>query len=193
MSLLLILLAQIVPYEYPYHQVVRREVWFVPMPNGIDRTTYERRFHLEFEEESLYVIVKGTIEERWLGEENPATLQEALNCDSVERRRDTLIAYSSLRFVLTKLDAEVRSIDLMTAMRYAEDEEVRYKPDEILERLGFGSKPYRLLLDSGSLVSLELRPRGGVILVNLSTGAVVSVDIMKPQVQPKRSSCLFRR
>ena len=193
MPLLLILLAQTVPYEYPYYEVVRREVWFVPVPNGIDRTTYERRLHLECEEESLYVIVKGTIEERWLGEENPDTLKEVLNCDSVARRRDTLIAYSSLRFVLTKLDAEVRSIDLMTALRYAEDEEVRYKLDEVLERLGFGSKPYRLLVDAGSLVSLELRPRGGVILVNLSTGAVVSVDILEPQVLPKRSSCLFRR
>jgi hypothetical protein len=191
-SLFLILLAQTVPYEYPYYQAVREEVWFVPVPNGIDRTTYERRLHLGCEEKGLYVIVEGTIEERWLGEQNPAALQEVLNCDSVLRRRDTLIAYSSLRFVFTKLDAGIRSIDLMASLRYADDDNVRYRPDEVLERLGFGSRPYRLLADAGSLVSLELRPREGIILMNLSTGAVASVDILKPQAKPRRS-CIFRR
>jgi hypothetical protein len=191
MQLLLILFAQTVPYEYPYYQAVRREVWFVPVPDGVDRTTYERRLHLEWEDSSSYVIVKGTIEERWLGEGDPLALKEVLNCDSVATRRDTLVAYSSLRFVFTKLDAEIHSIDLMTAMRYADDDNVRYKVDEVLDRLGLGSKSYKLLVDGGSLISLELRQGGGVILVNLSTGAVVSVDILEPQVLPKRS-CLFR-
>ena len=40
MELLLLLIAQTVPYEYPYLEVVRREVWFIPMPKGADSTTY---------------------------------------------------------------------------------------------------------------------------------------------------------
>jgi len=192
-ELLLLLIAQTVPYEYPYLEVVRREVWFIPIPKGADSTTYERELHLEFEEEGLLALVKGVIQERWLDRGNPAALQEVLHCDSIARKGDTLVAYSSLRFVFTKLDAEIRSIDLIAALRYADKDQISYSVDEILARLGFGGKPYRLLADAGSLVSLELRPRGGVILVNLSTGAVVSADIVQPQAQKPKRSCLFRR
>lgn len=193
MELLLLLIAQTVPYEYPYLEVVRREVWFIPMPKGADSTTYERRLRLECEEDSLTSTVTGFIQERWLDRGNPAALQEVLHCDSIVRRADTLIAYSSLRFVFTRLDAGIRSIDLITALRYADKDRINYSVDEILARLGFGGKPYRRLADAGSLVSLELRPRGGVILVNLSTGAVVSADIVQPQAQKHKRSCLFRR
>ena len=193
MELLLLLIAQTVPYEYPYFEVVRREVRFIPMPEGIDSTTYERRLHLECEEASLTSTVTGFIQERWLGGGNPAALQEVLHCDSIVRKADTLIAYSSLRFVFTKLDAGIRSMDLIAGLRYADREDINHTVDEILERLGFGGKPYRLLADAGSIVSLELRPRGGVILVNLSTGAVVSADIVQPQAQKHKRSCLFRR
>ena len=193
MELLLLLIAQTVPYEYPYFEVVRREVRFIPMPEGIDSTTYERRLHLECEEASLTSTVTGFIQERWLGGGNPAALQEVLHCDSIERKADTLIAYSSLRFVFTKLDAGIRSMDLIAGLRYADREDINHTVDEILERLGFGGKPYRLLADAGSIVSLELRPRGGLILVNLSTGAVVSADIVQPQAQKHKRSCLFRR
>jgi len=192
-ELLLLLIAQTVPYEYPYFEVVRREVRFIPMPGGIDSTTYERRLRLECEEASLTSIVTGFIQERWLDSGNPAALQEILHCDSIVRRADTLIAYSSLRFVLTRLDAGIRLIDLIVGLRYADREDINHTVDEILERLGFGGKPCRLLADAGSLVSLELRPKGGVILVNLSTGAVVSADIVQPQAQKHKRSCLFRR
>lgn len=193
MELLLLLIAQTVPYEYPYFEVVRREVSFIPIPGGIDSTTYERRLRLECEEASLTSTVTGFIQERWLGGGNPAALQEILHCDSIVRRADTLIAYSSLRFVLTRLDAGIRLIDLIVGLRYADREDINHTVDEILERLGFGGKPCRLLADAGSLVSLELRPKGGVILVNLSTGAVVSADIVQPQAQKHKRSCLFRR
>lgn len=193
MELLLLLIAQTVPYEYPYFEVVRREVRFIPMPEGIDSTTYERRLHLECEEASLTLIVTGFIQERWLDSPNPAALQEILHCDSITKRGDTLIAYSSLRFVFTRLDAGIRLIDLIAGLRYADRENINHTADEILERLGFGGKPYRRLADAGSLVSLELRPKGGVILVNLSTGAVVSADIVQPQAQKHKRSCLFRR
>lgn len=193
MEFLFLLIAQTVPYEYPYLEVVRREVWFIPMPGGIDSTTYERRLHLECEEASLTSIVTGFIRERWLGSGNPAELQEVLGCDSIARKGDTLIAYSSLRFVFTKLDAGIRSIDLIAGLRYADRENINHTADEILERLGFGAKACRLLADAGSLVSLELKPKGGVILVNLSTGAVVSADIVQPQASEPKRSCLFRR
>lgn len=193
MELLLLLIAQTVPYEYPYFEAVRREVSFIPMPKGIDSTTYERRLHLECEEASLTSTVTGFIQERWLGRGNPAALQEILHCDSIVRRADTLIAYSSLRFVFTRLDAGIRLIDLIAGLRYADRENINHTADEILERLGFGGKACRLLADAGSLVSLELKPKGGVILVNLSTGAVVSADIVQPQAQKPKRSCLFRR
>lgn len=193
MAILMLLLAQTVPYEHPYFEAVRREVSFVPIPSRAEDMGYERKLHLDYAEDSLAVTVSGTIVERWLYKGSLSYWRQALHCDSIVKIRDTLVAYSSLRFVFGKLDAEIQSADLITSMRHADVEEIDYTVDEILHRLGLSAEPYRLLVDAGSLVSLQFRKREGMALINLSTGALVSLAMQSSHQIPVRRACLFGR
>jgi len=189
----MLLLAQTVPYEHPYFDVVRREVSFVPIPGRTEDMGYERELYLDYAEDSLAVTVSGTIVERWLYRGSLSYWQQALHCDSIIKIRDTLVAYSSLRFVFDKLDAEIQSADIMVALRYADVEAIDYTVDEILDRLDLSAEPYRLLVDAGSLVSLQFRKREGMALVNLSTGAVATIELSPLQQTPAKRACLFGR
>jgi hypothetical protein len=191
--ILTLLLAQTVPYEHPYFDVVRREVSFVPIPGRTEDMGYERELYLDYAEDSLAVTVSGTIVERWLYKGSLSYWRQALHCDSIIKIRDTLVAYSSLRFVFGKLDAEIQSADLITSMRHADVEKIDYTVDEILDRLGLSAEPYRLLVDAGSLVSLQFRKREGMALVNLSTGAVATIELSPLQQTPAKRTCLFNR
>jgi len=187
----MLLLAQTVPYEHPYFDVVRREVSFVPIPGRAEDMGYERELYLDYAEDSLAVTVSGTIQERWLYRGSLSYWRQALHCDSIIKIRDTLVAYSSLRFVFGKLDADIQSADLMVALRHADVEEIDYTVDEILDRLGLSAEPYRLLFDAGSLVSLQFREVEGMALINLTTGALVSLAMQSSHQSPVRRSCLF--
>ncbi len=191
MALIFFLLAQTVPYEYPYFEAVRREVSFVPIPDRTKDMGYERELCLDYAEDSLAVTVSGTIVERWLYRGSLSYWRQALHCDSIIKISDTLVAYSSLRFVFGKLDAEIQSADLMVALRHADVEKIDYTVDEILDRLGLSAEPYRLLVDAGSLVSLQFRKRDGMALINLTTGAVATIELSPLQQIPAKRSCLF--
>jgi len=198
MALLILLLAQTVPVEYPYLEIAKRELAFIPPPEGIDTATYERTIDLHYAEDSLNVALAGTLKERWLGAQDPLAVQKVLMCDSVRRRGDTLVAWSGLRFEFTKSGARIRSLDVLTALRYADGQEINHTVDELLARLGFSYSYYRYLENAGGLASVDLRPKQGVFLLNLSTGAVSSVNTVEPPASepesapaPKRSSCLF--
>ena len=179
MGLFLLLVAQTVPLEYPYFDIVRREVGFVPRPEGIDTASYERNLELEYTEDSLVVIVEGIMTEKWAGEPH-TEIQEVLNCDSVRITRDTVYAFSSLRFEFTASYAKVLSSDMITAMRYADEE--NYPVKEILSRFGLEKMKYRVLADAGSLVTVGFKRSPGMVFMNLATGAVIGMEMREPVI-----------
>ncbi|MBN2380041.1 hypothetical protein JXM67_09600 [candidate division WOR-3 bacterium] len=177
MCLFLFLIVQTVPLEYPYFDIVRREVEFVPQPKGIDTATYERDLKLRYAEDSLLVIVEGTIIEKWAGD-TQTEIQEVLGCDSVRITRDTVYAFSSMRFEFTASYANVLSSEMITAMRYADEK--NYSVKEILARFGLENRKYRILADAGSLVTVGFKRSPGMVFMNLATGAVIGMEMREP-------------
>jgi hypothetical protein len=175
-----------VPFEYPYYEVVRREVSFLPMPHCADSSSYRQILDLNLTEDSLYVIVEGELMEIWKGWDNPSDIKESLSCDSVERLRDSITVYSSIRFEFDRQTDEVAACDLITGMRYSDQGKNLHSIDEILSRFNLEDRPYRLLSQAGSLVNLGFKRRTGMMLINLATGSVITMEMRKP-VKSKKS------
>lgn len=191
MKFILIALAT-VPYEYPYTAIAEREAGFIPVPRNVNFDTYERTLEFEFTEDSAQVTVTGTMVESWPARGNPYLEQSELKCDSMVRRKDTVYAYSSLTFVFSRLDARVISAESIVAMRYADG--VNYDVAEILARFELADAKYYSIADAGSMVTVGFRDRGGMLLVNLSTGAVAAADLREElKTASKKRSCLFGR
>jgi len=178
----MLLLLSTVPFEYPYYKVVQREVSFLPMPHYADSSTYHRNVDLDLAEDSLYLIVTGQIEESWKGWDNIHDVKENLHCDSVKRRRDTVVVFSSLRFEFDKLTDELVACDLVTGMRYdgGAEKDCVCTIVEVLSRFDLGDQKYRLLSQAGCLATLGFKHRDGMMLINLSTGSLVAMEMRQP-------------
>jgi hypothetical protein len=86
----------------------------------------------------------------------------------------------------------VVSVEFIAATRYADG--VNYEVGDILGRFDLAEADYYTLADAGSMVTVGFRDRGGMLLINLSTGAVAAADMRAElKTSSRKRSCLFGR
>jgi len=180
MTYLILILAGTVPLEFPYFDIVKREVSLIPRPEGIDTSTYNRELELTYREDSTNVIVEGLLVERWLDGDTGEISHTSIVCDSVKIKTDTVFAYSGLVFEFTASYANVISAEMIAGMRGADADNHGYKVRDILSRLGLGRWKYRKLADAGSLVTVGFKRKPGMVFMNLATGAVIGMEMREP-------------
>lgn len=181
--MIFLLLFTTVPHEYPFLEVVKREIAFIPKPELEDSSSYLRTLDISYAKDSLHFYVDGKIVERWQGgfKDSSNFYDDGQPLGEFSSIADTTIFTSPVSFTL-RFDAPyawVVSMDVPLALRGHESARSEFKVCSIIERFGvrcglFTTKVRRLDTD---ILEVKVLKSNASLLVNSKTGAVVKCAI----------------